>query len=167
MNDRIRAIFSQEDGADLGAFTELLKTVGTGKACYNQNNEAVSKEVANDKIRKVMYEVLEIPEGTKGPALRKAIRRHQTEVFEVIEETLQNMINTGWDQNPFFMEYVERKSLAFGDANEFRTEDNVILSVSELAGGHWNILRQRLGAGSTFSVKTSWLGFKLSRSLVA
>lgn len=139
MNDRIRAIFSREDGADLGAFNELLKTVGSGKVCYNQNMEAVSKEEANDKIRKVMYEILEIPEGTKGPALRKAIRRHQKDVFEVIEETLVDMINTGWSQNPFFNEYVERKSYAFGDTNEFYTEDKVILTVSELSGNHWNL----------------------------
>jgi len=167
MTDRIRAIFSKEDGADLGAFNDLLTNLGSGKVCYNSKNEEVSKEKANDEIRKVMFEVLEIPEGTKGPALRKAIRRHQNEVFEVIEVTLQDMINTGWGSNPFFNEYVERKSLAFGDTNEFVTEDKTILSVSELAGGHWNIVRQRLGAGDTFSVKTSWLGFKHCRPLVA
>lgn len=139
MTDRIRAIFSQEEGSGLHEFNELLKTVASDKVCYNKDNEVVSKEVANDKIRKVMYEVLEIPEGTKGPALRKAIRRHQNEVFEVIEETLVDMINTGWGSNPFFNEYVERKSLAFGDTNDFETTDKTILSVSELSGGHWNL----------------------------
>ena len=165
MNDRIRAIFSQED-KDLGTFTSLLNTVGAGKVCYDKNMNAVSNDIANDSIRKVMYEVLEVPEGTKGAPLRKAIRRHQTEVFEVIEETLQNMVETGWGNNPFFNEWVERKSAALGDTNEFYTEDNVILTVSELAGGSWNLYRQRLGAGKTFSVKTSWLGFKYARPLV-
>ena len=160
MNDRIRAIFSQED-KDLGAFTSLLNTVGSKKVCYNKNNEAVSNEVANDSIRKVMYEVLEIPEGTKGAPLRKAIRRHQTEIFEIIEETLQNMVLTGWDSNPFFYEFVERKSAALGDTNEFWTKDNVILTVSELSGNHHNLFRQRLGSGKAFNVRTSWYGIKI------
>jgi len=138
MNDRVRAIFSQED-RDLGAFTSLLNTVGAGKVCYDKNMNAVDKDVANDSIRKVMYQVLEIEEGTKGRELRKAIRRHKDEVFEIIEETLLNMVNTGWGQNPFFNEYVERKSTSNGDVNEFYTKDNVILTVSELSGGHHNL----------------------------
>ena len=166
MNDRVRAIFSQED-RDLGAFTSLLNTVGAGKVCYDKNMNAVDKDVANDSIRKVMYQVLEIEEGTKGRELRKAIRKHKDEVFEIIEETLLNMVNTGWSQNPFFDEFVERKSVANGDVNEFYTKDNVILTVSELAGNHWNLFRQRLGAGRSFQVKTSWYGFKHARSLVA
>ena len=87
MNERIRAIFSQED-KDLGAYTSLLNTVGSGKVCYDKDMKEVSKDVANDSIRKVIYEVLEVPEGTKGRELRKAIRKHQVDVFEIIEETL-------------------------------------------------------------------------------
>ena len=138
MNERIRAIFSQED-RDLGAYTSLLNTVGAGKVCYDKDMKEVSKDVANNSIRKVIYEVLEVPEGTKGRELRKAIRKHQLDVFEVIEETLQNMVETGWGNDPFFAEFVERKSAALGDTNEFYTKDNVILTVSELAGNHWNL----------------------------
>lgn len=166
MNDRINAIFSQDENKSLGAFTTLLNTVGAGKVCYDKNMSVVDNDTVNDRIRKVFYEVLEIPEGTKGKDLRKAIRRHKTDVFEVIEETLQNMVETGWGDNPFFNEWVERKSAAIGDTNEFYTEDNVILTVSELAGSHHNLYRQRLGAGKQFQVKTSWYGLK-SRSLVA
>lgn len=143
MNERIRAIFSQED-RDLDAFTSLLNTVGAGKVCYDKNMNVVSNDVANDSIRKVMYEVLEIPEGTKGRELRKAIRRHQTDLFEIIEETLIDLVNTGWTENPFFMEWVERKSAALGDTNEFWTKDNIILTVSELAGNHHNFNLNRI-----------------------
>ncbi len=160
MNERIKAIFSQEDKT-FEAFTSLLNTVGASKVCYDKNMNVVDNDTANDKIRKVFYEVLEIEEGTKGKELRKAIRRHKVDVFEVIEETLQNMVETGWGTTPFFQEWVERKSAAIGDTNEFYTEDNVILTVSELAGNHHNLYRQRLGAGKTFGVKTSWYGLKI------
>ena len=160
MNERVRAIFSQED-KDLGAFTSLLENVGKGKVCYNKNMQVVDNDTVNDNIRKVMCEVLEVPEGTKGPALRKASRRHQNDIFEVIEETLQNMVNTGWGTNPFFMEFVERKNGAIGETNEFYTKDNIILTVSELSGNHHNLFRQRLGSGKSFPVKTSWYGIKV------
>lgn len=157
MNERVRAIFAQNE-IDSNSYTDLLKTAGSGKVCYNSKMEVVSNDKVNDNIRKVMFEVLEVPEGTKGAALRKAIRKHQVEIYEIIEETLQNMILTGWQETPFFREWCEFRSAAIGDTNEFRTEDNVILSVSELAGNHWNIMRQRLGSGKTFPVKTSWMG---------
>jgi len=139
MNARLNASFSQDENKDFESYKSLLCTVGAGKVCYNKSNEAVSNDVANDAIRKTMYEVLEVPEGTKGRELRKAIRRHQTDIFEIIEETLVDLVNTGWGSNPFFEQWVERKSEALGDTNEFYTKDNVILTVSELAGNHHNL----------------------------
>ena len=167
MNERIRMIFNQDENKSFESFKSLLSTVGAGKVCYNENNDVVSNDKANDAIRKTFYEILDIPEGTKGRELRQAIRRHQNDIFEVIETTLQDMVETGWGATPFFDQFVERKSAALGDTNEFYTKDNVILTVSELAGNHWNLMRQRLGAGKSFPVKTSWLGFKYYRSLVA
>lgn len=162
MNERLIAIFNQDENKSFESFKSLLTDVGAGKVCYNADNVAVSKEKANDAIRKTMYEVLEIPEGTKGRDLRRAIRRHQLDIYEIIEETLLDMVITGWGNDPFFDAFVERKSLALGDTNEFYTKDNVILTVSELAGGHHNIFRQKLGSGKTFQVKTSWYGIKPS-----
>lgn len=139
MNERLIAIFNQDADRSFESFQSLLSTVGMGKVCYNKNNEAVSTEAANDAIRKIMFEVLEVPEGTKGRDLRRAIRRHQLDVYEVIEETLLNMVITGWGNDPFFNAFVERRSLALGDTNEFYTKDDVILTVSELSGGHHNL----------------------------
>lgn len=39
--------------------------------------------------------------------------------------------------------------------------DNSILSVMKVSGNHHDILRQRLGAGKTFTVDTSWIGVKV------
>lgn len=139
MNARLIAIFNQDEGKDFESYKSLLTTAGAGKTCYNQNGEAVSNDKVQDAIRKTMYEVLEIPEGTKGRDLRRAIRRHQTDIFEIIEETLLNLVNTGWTETPFFDQFVERKSLALGDTNEFYTKDQIILTVSELAGNHHNL----------------------------
>ena len=74
------------------------------------------------------------------------------------------MIITGWQNNPFFMDYAEIKNLALGDTNDFYIEDDSILSVSKISGNHHNMIRQRLGAGRHFAVTTEWFGLKF-RSL--
>lgn len=115
------------------AFSELMKDVAKGI------DTGVSKEKANDKIREVMFEVLGVPADTKGRELRRAIRRHKVDVFEIIETTVEDMLVSGWGKNTFFDEFVEVKNAESGDTNSFYTEDRVVLTVSELAGNHHNL----------------------------
>lgn len=89
------------------------------------------------------------------------MRRHKLDVFEVIEETLDDLLVSGWGENPFFREFVEEKFMNLGDTNEFWVNDDVILTVSEISGNHHSLWRQRLGAGHAFSVKTSRYGVKV------
>lgn len=115
------------------AFSELMKDVARGK------DTGVSTEKANDKIREIMFEVLGVDAGTKGKDLRRAIRRHKVDVYEIVEDTIEDMLVSGWGENPFFNEFAEIKNAALGETNEFYTEDRVILTVSELAGNHHNL----------------------------
>lgn len=149
-NENTREVFSNHDFND---FNTLMFETGLGK-------EQVSKKEANDKIREVFREVLGIDETASKKEIRKAIRRHKVDIYEVTEELVPNLLKTGWQDNPFFMEYVEYKSGADGDANEYYVEDETILTVSELSGNHHDLIRQRLGEGQTFAVKTSWYGVK-------
>lgn len=159
-NSNVAAIF-ERDNCTFEAFTDLMTDVASGKKVYNKEGAEVSTEDANKKIREMMFEVLGVDENSSKKEIRQAIRRHKVDVFEIIENTIENMIETGWGENPFFNEFVEVKSGNAGDANEFYAEDNVILTVSELAGNHHNLFRQRLGEGQTFPVKTSWYGIKI------
>lgn len=136
-NADTRAVFDNGD-CTFAAFNDLMSDVAKGKAIFNKEGKEVSTEDANKAIRKVMYQVLGLEEGTKGRELRRAIRKHKTDVFEVIENTIEDMLVSGWGANPFFNEFVEIKNAANGDVNEFYTEDKVILTVSELAGNHHN-----------------------------
>lgn len=151
-NADTRNVFAEKD---YNEFSKLMFDTALG-------TQAVSKEAANAKIREVMFQVLGVDEKCTKQELRKAIRRHKIDIFEVIEETMQNLLISGWGNNPFFNEYVELKSMAIGDTNEFYVPDVSILTVAELSGNHHDLFRQRLGAGSTFNVKTSWYGVKSS-----
>ena len=73
-------------------------------------------------------------------AVKRAIRANKDLVFTIIEETIEEVIQTGWMENPFFMQFVETKNLALGDENDFYMEDDSILSVSKVSGNHHNIV---------------------------
>lgn len=123
---------------------------------YRGNIEKYSTQQSNDVIRKAFTDIC----GT-DKLDRKIFRRHKTEIFEIIEETLDQLITDGWGQNTFFDQFVDTRNLALGDKNEFYVEDKSLLVVSKFSGGHWNLKRQRLNVGNSFSVKTYSYGAKI------
>ena len=121
------------DANDFMAFSQLLTDVARG-------TQAVSKEEANAKIVEVFQNVLGIDKNSRPGDVRKAVRRNQALVFDIIEETIQSLLITGWGEDPFFQKYVDQRNLALGDKNEFYTEDDSILSVMRVAGNHHDIV---------------------------
>ena len=149
----VQTVFNN-DANDFMAFSQLLTDVALGK-------QAVSKEEANAKIVEVFQGVLGITKDSRPGDVRKAIRRNQALVFDIIEETIQTLLVTGWGNDPFFQKYVDQRNLALGDKNEFYSEDNSILSVMKVSGNHHDIIRQRLGAGTVESISTYWCAVKV------
>ena len=121
------------DANDFMAFSQLLTDTALGR-------QAVSKEDANAKIVEVFQSVLGIDKNSRPADVRRAIRRNQAVVFDIIEETVQNLLVTGWSQDPFMMKYVDQRNLALGDKNEFYAEDDSVLSVMRVAGNHHDIV---------------------------
>ena len=120
------------DVNDFVAFSNLLTDVARGA-------QKVTKEEANEKIVNVFQSVLGLDKNSTPREVRKAIQRNQQLVFDIIEETVQNLLVTGWGNDPFFQKYVDQRNLALGDKNEFITEDNSIMSVMRVAGNHHDI----------------------------
>ena len=142
------------DVNDFIAFSELLTETAMG-------TQKVTKAEANAKIVEVFQGVLGLDKNSKPAEVRKAIRRNQALVFDIIEETVQSLLVTGWGNDHWFMKYVDQRNLALGDKNEFYTEDDSVLSVMKIAGNHHDIIRQRLAGGSVESIKTYWVGIKI------
>ena len=134
-------------------FSQLL-------ADYNRGvfQSGITKADADEMIREKFRLIMGVDETASKKDIRRAIIRHKNEIFEVIEDTIDNMVTSGWTDNEFFRDFVEVRNLALGDANEFETEDQTVLTVGKLSGDHWDIDRQRLGLGETFRVPTSWVG---------
>ena len=137
-------------------FSELLIDSARGEV------KDVSAKEASKKIVEKFRAALGIEPTDRPQAIKRAIRANKDLVFTLIEETIEEMIITGWMENPFFMQFVETKNLALGDENDFYVEDDSILSVSKVSGNHHNMIRQRMGAGRHFSVAGEWFGIKFS-----
>jgi len=128
----VKAAFN-EDESDFMAFNKLLVD------SYKGEVEGFSAREANDKIVEVFRAAIGCDEHSTKAEVRKAIRRNQVTIFELLEETIQNLLVSGWDANPFFREYVDVRNLALGDKNEFYIEDDSVLSIMKVSGNHHDI----------------------------
>lgn len=128
---------------------------------YYNRVEQFSNGEASRALKKKFSEVLGVPEDCTGKTLRRAINRHKYDIFELIEDTIDEMLVLGWGDNPFFREFVDTRNIALGDRNEFYVPDNSILTVSEFSGNHHDLIRQKLIPGQSFQVKTRWYGIKI------
>ncbi len=148
----VREVFENNEEKFAG-FTKLMIDTASGDF-----EEGVTLKEANKKIVDKFNKIIGVDEKSTKADIRRAIRRHQQVLFDLIEEVVPNLLKTGWQENPFFNEYVETRNIDIGDQNVFYTEDDTLLTVSKVSGNHWDIDRQRLGKGASYSVTTSWYG---------
>lgn len=106
---------------------------------YKGNVEGYTAKEANDKIVEIFRATIGCDENSSKKDLRKAIRRNQAVIFDLIEEIIEDKLVSGWSENPFFREYVDVRNLALGDKNEFYTPDDSVLSVMKVSGNHHDI----------------------------
>lgn len=148
----VREVFENDENK-LFAFNKLMLDTANGTF-----EEGVTAKEASAKIVSMFKEIIGVDEHASKAEVRKAIKRNQQVLFDLIEEVVPNLLQTGWQENPFFNEFVETKNIDIGDKNVFYTEDETLLTVSKVSGNHWDIDRQRLGKGASYSVETSWYG---------
>lgn len=153
----IRAIF-ENDEAQFAGFNKLMVN-----AASNNYEEGIDAKTANEKIKKIFKKTIGVSENATKVEIRKAMKKRANAqaLFDLIEELVPNLLKTGWADNPFFREFVEERYLDDGDENIFYAEDNSILTVSKVSGSHWDLDRQRLGKGSSFSIETSEYGIAI------
>ena len=124
---------------------------------YRGNVQNYSKEQGKEVLRNALIDL----NGGDTKIDYKTMRRNKPEFFEIIEEMLDVLVVEGLENDQFFNRFVERKSAELGDRNDFYVEDDSLFVVSEIASGTQNLRRQRLNAGKSFTVPTSWKGVKV------
>lgn len=117
-----------------------------------------SAQESSETLRKAFIELSNFSD-SDGKIDRKAFRRNKTEIFEILEEILNEVIHEGLESQ--FEEFAEYRNLAWGDQSSFYTPSNDIFRVALVSDGNGNIRRQRLRDGSEFTVQTETYAIKV------
>jgi hypothetical protein len=128
----------------------------------NRVPQNYSASDANDTLRTLFAELMELStEGTDGKFSidRKTFRKHKVEIFEILEEIINETLEEGLKSQ--FDGFAEYRNLAWGDTNLFKTPANNIFRVSLVSDGNGNIRRQRLRDGQEFSVGLDTYAIKI------
>lgn len=110
-DENVRRAFD-DDSAKFESFNKLMMDYAADSL-----DASISKKEANEKITGKFLAAIGCDKDSSRREIRKAIRRNQSLVFDLIEDIVQNLLVTGWQADPFFMNYVEVKNLALGDKN--------------------------------------------------
>lgn len=132
----------------------------------------ITREEANAEILKNIRFAMDLPvdadfyKNSSSQArvmVRKALKNtaKREAMFEVIEEVVNDQLIYGWENDPWFNRFVERKSMALGDTNQFYIEDDTEIIISKVAASNHDLIRQRLGVGRYTSVAVENYGAKV------
>ena len=113
----------------------------------------VAKEYADQNPSDVLRQALIEANGGSSKFDYKALRRNKVEIFEILEAILPVLVDEGLKGDEFFMNLVDERNVAAGDAIDFVADDNTMFVVSEIADGVAR--RQRIGEKRTISIATT------------
>lgn len=142
---------------DNKTLVKLAKSIYKNKFSHDK----FSKSDATEALRQHFIEL----NGGSTKLDYKSLRRNGVQMFEIMEEILQNTVLEGLPEDNFFENFVEYRNLALGDQNSFYVPDKTMLVISEIADGTQSLRRQRLDVGTNVSITTSWKGIKIYEHL--
>lgn len=119
----------------------MKELVKLGLDLYKGSLGQYSKEQANEAFRQALIEL----NGGKTKLDPKDFRRNKIELFEIIEETLDQLINEIIDTQ--FNDFIEVRNVNWGDTIEFEVPNRDLFEVATVVNGNGNLRRQRLGDG--------------------
>ena len=145
----------------------LMFDVASGREVFDEEQGRVmSKAECNEAIKKVCFEALGLTDKATDKEIKRALKKDSaTALFEVIEEVIDEKIAYGLGENEFFNQFVETKNMADGDRNEFWVDDDILLTVAKVSGDHHDLVVQRLGSGTSYSVPTSVYAVKVGSDI--
>lgn len=118
-----------------------------------------SANEANETLRKAFADLMEFSLEGDGKIDRKTFRRHKVEIFEILEEIINETLHEGLENQ--FDGFAEYRNLAWGDTNVFKVPANNIFRVALVSDGNGNIRRQRLRDGQEITVSLDTYAIKV------
>lgn len=141
----------------------LMFDLSAGRRIYDAESEReISVADANETLRNFCVNELGLTNKATEREIQRALKTQKgIELFQVIEEILDEKIATGWKDDEFFDAFVEIKNLADGDKNEFWLQKDIILTVEHVSGDHHDLTVQKLNEGAAISIPTSVYAVKV------
>ena len=129
----------------------LMFDLALGNEIFD-GDRVVPKAEAEEKLRSVCQKIFGVNADSSKRELKRAYREHGREFFDIIEEVVDVVISNGFKDNEFFNNFVDYRNLALGDAYEFYSEKDVILSIAKVGVSHHDYILQRLGKGQATTI---------------
>lgn len=136
---------------NMKVFNDLM--MDTANNVYDKYSKADSNEMIRNQFNKVLG--INYRSATRTER-RQALRLHGIEISSIIENVLIDRMVSGInEQNMPIMRIVEDRNISLGDINYFTIDAKALLQVSKWAGGHHDIVRQKVLPGKGFSIDVS------------
>ena len=137
----------------------LMSDLAMHREMFDEDGNKISKADAEKKLLDISRSIFGIQEGYTPRELKRAIRDHGREWFDVIEETVDDYIAYGMRENEFFNSFVNYRNRALGQDNLFWVPgDDLILSVAKVGTSHHDYILQRYNAGESYTVPVARYG---------
>ena len=165
----LRTVFAEENKYEnfRRVASNLVRGIETFEIDEDGNERRVSTADANKAIRKVFMQICGLTEeDLKSRKKRhRAEKAHALEIYEIIEEDIEFVINEGFQNNEWFNTFVEMKSHALGDTNAFYSEDDQYLIVGNVSGDHHDVTMQQLKGGQEFQIRCTNHAVKIGKDI--
>ena len=133
----------------------LMQDVALKREIFDaETNRKISSAEANAKILEFSRQILGINDIKDATEVRRAFRDNGRQWFDIIEDTVNIAVKVGLQENDWFNELVETKTIGYHDRQDFYVETEAILSVAKAGTSHHDHVLQRLGVGSPISIPT-------------
>ena len=146
----VMTVFS-DFNTDHESMTNLMTDLALGREIYD-GDRLISKAEANEMVRKFSLSVLGIDDNKDVKSVKRGWKNHSKEWFEIVEDTVDNVIEVGLQESEWFEDLVERKTLNYFTRQDFYIDTDSILAVAKAGNSHHTHPLQRLGRGTTVSL---------------
>lgn len=121
------------------------------KVMLDYTKGSVAKYSLDEANGLIVKALVEANGGSEKFDIRTA--RRNPELFDILEQYIDTVSDTGLSKNDFFNQFVETVNLGEMDSRDFITKKDGYLIVSDVARGSQAVRRQRLGAYDSVNIK--------------
>lgn len=158
-HERLNLLFSEDSAKGTYVeFKNLMSDLMDGEI-----QEGTSKREAEEAVRSVVFDLFEVTASDldKPRVWRHAVEKHTKEYFELIEEVIEEKLDSSLANSELIREFAEVRNLNDGDKNEFWLEEETVLSVGRVSGDHHDLSIQYFKKPTRFTLPMQRYGIKI------